>query len=34
MDIVWIAATAALWVATVALVFGLSRLGAAGEARP
>ncbi len=34
MDIVWIAATAALWVATVELAFGLGRLGNSREPRP
>jgi hypothetical protein len=34
MDIVWIVATALLWVATVELVFGLARLGLPQEPRP
>lgn len=34
MDIVWIVATAGLWVATVELAFGLARLDKAREPRP
>lgn len=34
MDIVWIAAIAALWVATVELALGLGKLAKAREQRP
>lgn len=34
MDIIWIAAVAVLWIATVGLVAGLHRLGGSQEEQP